>query len=256
MLPRLPAALLWGFWAVLTGWLVRDTYFPPAESHRAIPPGQVFDRFLAQADAFNTTLQIYRGEESAGHAVVSVQPREQAGETRHHLVATGTVTPPNLSPAGVQSRAELSFRLGLTFAAGGTWRAFDLDASAPEAGLRARLGWQHGQELPKVDIRQNDQIILDTTGLETLLQSGGALLPAGLTKQLTEHPPVLTAVEGDMELAGKRRPGLQLSLDLPGLGAARAWFTGDGLLVRAELPGGYRLVEPLIHGLAGSDGMP
>lgn len=256
MLPRLPAALLWGFWAVLTGWLVRDTYFPAAESHRAIPPGEVFDRFLAQADAFNTTLQIYHDQESVGHAVISVQPREQAGELRHHLVATGTVTPSNLHPAGGQGRAELSFRLGLTFAAGGAWRAFDLDASAPEAGLRARLGWQDGQELPKVDIRQNDQIILDTAGLETLLRSGGALLPAGLTKQLTEHPPVLRAVEGDMELAGKRRPGLRLNLELPGLGAARAWFTGDGLLVRAELPGGYRLVEPLIHGLAGSDGAP
>ncbi len=256
MLPRLPAALLWGFWAVLTGWLVRDTYFPMAESHRVIPPGEVFDRFLAQADAFNTTLQIYQGQESAGHAVISVQPRQQAGELRHHLVATGTVTPPGLQPAGGQGSAELSFRLGLAFAAGGAWRALDLDASAPEAGLRARLAWQGGQELPKVDIRQNNQIILDSAGLENLLQSGGALLPAGLTRQLTEHPPVLQAVEGDMELAGKRRPGLRLSLDLPGLGAARAWFTGDGLLVRAELPGGYRLVEPLIHGLAGSDGAP
>lgn len=256
MLPRLPAALLWGFWAVLTGWLVRDTYFPPAERHRAIPPGEVFDRFLAQADAFNTTLQVYHGQESAGHAVLSVQPREQDGETRHHLVATGTVTPPSLHSAGGQASAELSFRLGLTFAAGGDWRAFDLDASAPEAGLRARLGWQGDQQLPKVDIRQNNQIILDSAGLENLLRSGGALLPAGLTKQLTENPPVLKAVEGDMELAGKRRPGLRLSLDLPGVGAARAWFTGDGLLVRAELPGGYRLVEPLIHGLAGSDGAP
>ena len=256
MLTRLPVALLWGAWAVLTGWLVRDTYFPPAESHRAIPPGEVFDRFLAQADAFNTTLQIYHGQESSGHAVVSVQPRAQAGETRHHLVATGTVTPSSLHPATGQGSAELSFRLSLTFAAGGAWRAFELDASAPAAGLRARLGWQDGQELPKVDICQNDQIILDSAGLETLLRSGGALLPAGLTQQLTQHPPVLRAVAGPMELAGKRRDGLRLSLDLPGLGAARAWFTGDGLLVRAELPGGYRLVEPLIHGLAGSDEAP
>ncbi len=256
MPPRLTTACLWGFWAVLTGWLVRDTYFPPAESHRTLPPGEVFDRFLAQADAFNTTLQIYQGQESAGHAVISVQPREQAGETRHHLVATGTVTPGSLHPSSGQGRVELSFRLGLTFAAGGAWRAFDLDANAPEAGLRARLGWQGGQELPKVDIRQNGQIILDSAGLENLLRSGGALLPAGLTEQLASHPPVLHAVEGDMELAGKRRPAMRLTLDLPGLGAARAWFTGDGLLVRAELPGGYRLVEPLIHGLAGSDGTP
>lgn len=256
MLPRLPAAMLWALWAVLTGWLVRDTYFPPAESHRAIPPGEVFDRFLTQADAFNTTLQIYHGKESVGHAVISVQPRKQAGETRHHLVATGTVTPASQQPAIHQGRAELSFRLGLTFAAGGAWRGFDLDANAPETGLRARLGWQYGQDLPKIDIRQNQQIILDTAGLETLLRSGGAPLPAGLPQQLAKHPPVLHAVEGDMELAGKRRPALRLSLDLPGLGIVRAWFTGGGLLVRAELPGNYRLVEPLIHGLAGSDGSP
>jgi hypothetical protein len=253
MSARLPAALLWGFWAVMSGWLLRDTYFPPANNHRAIPPGEVFDRFLTQADAFSTTLQIYRGGESVGHAMISVQPRTQAGEARHHLVATGTVTPHSLQPTRGTESAELSFRLSMTFANGGAWRAFELDASAPEVGLRARLGWQHGQELPKVDIRQNDQIILDSAGLESLLRSGVALLPADLTRQITQHPPVLHAVEGDMELAGKRRTGLRLGLDLPGLGTALAWFTGDGLLVRAEVPGGYRLVEPLIHGLGGSD---
>jgi chemotaxis protein histidine kinase CheA len=36
----------------------------------------------------------------------------------------------------------------------------------------------------------------------------------------------------------------------------RAWFTEAGLFVRADLPGGYQLVEPLIHGLAGSDAPP
>jgi hypothetical protein len=249
---RLPIAILWASWAMLTGWLVRDTYFPPAENHRAIPPEEVFDRFLAQADAFNTTLQIHHGRELVGHAVVSVQPREQAGETHHHLVATGTVKLPPLPTSVDGMNTERAFRLSLTFAAGGTWRAFDLDARAPEVGLRARLSWQDGQKLPRVDIRQNHQVLLDDAALEALLQSGTALLPAGLAQQLATRPPVLQAIKGDMELAGKRRPGRRLSLDHPGLGSAQAWFTGDGLLVRAELPGGYRLVEPLIHGLAGS----
>lgn len=253
MPPRLFAATLWAFWALMTGWLVRDTYFPPAESHQEIPPGQVFDRFLEQADAFNTTLQIYQGQDVAGHAVVSVQSREQNGEARHALVATGTVAPPDLRLVSGTAPAELSFRLGMTFAAGGAWRAFDLDARAPEVGLRARILWQAGQELPEIDIRQNGAVVLDSNKLQALMAAGGAALPAGLEDHLKSDPPMLRAVAGDMELAGKRRPGLRLSLDLPGIGPALAWFTGDGLLVRAEFPGGYRLVEPLIHGLAGND---
>ena len=65
------------FWAVMTGLLVRDTYFPEESRFAEVPPKFVLDLFLNHRDS-GTTLLLYRGEEKLGHSTFTVRTQPPA----------------------------------------------------------------------------------------------------------------------------------------------------------------------------------
>ena len=62
------------FWAVMTGLLIRDTYFPEESRFAEVPPAFVLDLFLQHRDVPNTLL-LYKGEKKLGHALIGVRAR-------------------------------------------------------------------------------------------------------------------------------------------------------------------------------------
>ncbi|MDB6004329.1 MAG: hypothetical protein JWR15_1316, partial [Prosthecobacter sp.] len=66
MIWRAAAVLAVFFWAVMSGLLVRDIYFPEASRFAIVPPKMVMDLFLRQSETFGTTLHLYHQREKMG----------------------------------------------------------------------------------------------------------------------------------------------------------------------------------------------
>ena len=63
MIWRVAAVLVVLFWAVMSGLLVRDVYFPEASRFAAVPPRMVIDLFLRQSEVFGSTLHLHHHRE-------------------------------------------------------------------------------------------------------------------------------------------------------------------------------------------------
>ncbi len=76
------------FWAVMSGLLVRDVYFPEASRFATIPPKVVVDRFLRQSETFGSSLHLYHHREKIGHATFQVsrriKPKQDRQSRWHH----------------------------------------------------------------------------------------------------------------------------------------------------------------------------
>ena len=68
MIWRTAAAFVVLFWAVMTGLLLRDVYFPDESRFAEVPPKYVFDLFLKQAEVTANTLHLYHRDQKIGHA--------------------------------------------------------------------------------------------------------------------------------------------------------------------------------------------
>ena len=78
------------FWAVMTGLLIRDTYFPEESRFAEVPPKVVLDLFLNHRESA-TTLLLYRGEEKLGHSTITArkQPPTPGQTSMYDLQGSG-----------------------------------------------------------------------------------------------------------------------------------------------------------------------
>jgi hypothetical protein len=104
---RFLTAIIVVFWAVMTGLIIRDIYFPDHSRFAVVPVSMVFDLFLSEAVAFNNTLHLYHLDEKIGHASFTIRKvSEDAEEPLYAFLATGSVRTPR-----EKDKVKASFKL-------------------------------------------------------------------------------------------------------------------------------------------------
>jgi hypothetical protein len=241
------------FWAVMTGLVIRDSYFPDHSRFAEVPVRMVFDLFLTEAAAFNNTLDLYHDKVKIGHTTFTIRKiGDDDNSPLYALMVNGTVQMPTETES-----VNATFNLTGELADAERWRRFKLDFKAPAAETSAMIAWKLGDELPDLEVKKSGKLVMDTEmakammGMKDSLGSGSEwllqMIPAGALPEASAFQ--LKAREGQMELAGKKRRCyiVQLAL-MPGY-ELKMYFSELGELARVELPQGYRLIEPMMHGL-------
>lgn len=247
---RLITAMVVLFWAVMSGLVIRDTYFPDHSRFAEVPVRFVFDLFLSEAAAFNNTLHLYQGREKIGHTTFALRRLDEndGQEPVYAIVTNGSVALP-----GASEKTDFGFRLNGELLGAERWRRFEAQISAPQSETEAVITWKEGDKLPDMEVKKGGQVIMNTAMARTMLDSPTAsslitqMLPAGALPQAASMR--LLAREGRLELAAKQRRCYIVTASLMQDYEARLYFTEIGELARVDLPGGYRLLEPMLHGL-------
>ena len=249
MLWRLLTALIVLFWAVMTGLIIRDTYFPDQSRFAVVPVSMVFDLFLDDAAAFNNNLHLYHGQQKLGHVSFALRRLEESNaEPVYALVANGTLKVP-----GAGGEQNLNFRGNGLMLAAERWKQIDIEMKAPETKTEVEISWREGDKLPHLEVKKEGAVVMNTAMAQKLMESP---FNSGLIAQmlpLSRLPQAgamsFHAREGRMELAGKKRRCYIITAQLMQGYEAQLYFTEIGELARVELPAGYRLIEPMMHGL-------
>jgi hypothetical protein len=261
MIWRLAAVLAVIFWAVMSGLLVRDIYFPEASRFAIVPPKMVMDLFLRQSETFGCTLHLYHQREKIGHANLQVNRRiKQDHLTVYDLIAHGSVE--EVAPEDEVRSILASWSLGCTLADGERWQNLAIKASFPQRDASIRLSWNETQSAPEVLVKQGERVVMNSEDVKLLMGMGDSqdsalamlsLMGGGLPKTSTQPDKAdtmkLQAREGMMVLAGRERKCFILTLPIMGMYEVKMIFTEAGELARIDLPDDYVLLEPTIHGL-------
>lgn len=258
MLWRFLTVVIVLFWAVMTGLIIRDTYFPDQSRFAVVPPRFVFDLFLAEAAAFNNTLHLYHEKERIGHTTFTIrrdgeEEAEAEGPLVYTVLAAGTV---ELKQEGKMPH-DVTFHLMGELEDAERWRGLDLEIKSLSADVDATIVWKKGDQLPAIEVKKAGQVVMNTQFVQTMMSMQGLLGRGGeadwlaqlakMPKEAKSMP--LTAREGIMDLAGKPRRCYIVTLEVMQMEEVRLYFTEAGELARIELPQGYRFIEPMMHGL-------
>ncbi len=253
MLWRVLTAVLVLFWAVMTGLLLRNAYFPDHSVLAEVPPKLVWDLFLNQAAMHSNTLHVYHHQTKLGHAnfhVVKSPKLGRDGLILYRLTASGGVD----TSAGEGVKVTAGWRIEADLLDGEELTGLRLDMTSADNGRTIVMRWREGDATPELEVRDKGNLVMDASGALALAGLGsrtglfGGLLGGGEGKSA---PPGLemTAREGLMDLAGRQRRCFIIRLKAFDNYEMQALFTEVGELARVDLPQGFFLKEPLIHGL-------
>jgi hypothetical protein len=244
---RVCSALVVLFWAVMTGLLLRDTYFPEESRFTGVAPRMVWDLFLNQSEHFNTTLHLYQDKERIGHASFQVTRSHGEGEPVYELFATGVVE----KAEGDLRRSDITWRGMVDLANGERCTGLDVIGRWLTRDVSVAVRWKPGME-PDLEVRQGDQLVMDSTMARSMMaMGGGGLLPVDALPQLGGLS--LTAREGSIKLAGRDRKCFVMTIRMGEAIETEAVFTEVGELAMVRLPEGYQLLEPTVFGLQEED---
>lgn len=261
MIWRAAAVLAVIFWAVMSGLLVRDIYFPEASRFAIVPPHMVLDLFLRQSETFGCTLHLYHQREKIGHANLQVNRRIKPNhQTVYDLIAHGAVE--QVTPGNQMSSIVATWSLGCTLADAERWQRLSLKASFPQRDASMHLSWNEKQSAPEVLVKQGERVVMNSQDVKMLMGMGASqesalamlsMMGGGMLKTSTQPDSKDTmkmqAREGMMVLAGRQRKCFVLTLPVVGMYEVKMIFTEAGELARIDLPDDYVLLEPTIHGL-------
>ncbi len=253
MLWRVTTAILVLFWAVMTGLLLRNVYFPNHSVLAEVPPRLVLDLFLNQAAMHSNTLHVYHHQTRLGHAnfhVIKSPKPGRDGRPLYRLTVSGGVD----TAVGQGQKVTAGWRIEADLLEAEELTGLRMDMTGSDSGRTVLLRWQEGQNRPELEVRDQGKVVLDTQGALALAGVGSRL---GLFEGLLgksgvkpEQPRLeMSAREGVMDLAGRGRRCFVIQLQVFDLYEVRALFTEVGELARVDLPHGFALKEPLIHGL-------
>lgn len=260
MIWRVVAVLAVVFWAVMSGLLLRDVYFPEASRFAVIPPRVVVDLFLRQSDAFGSNLHLYKDREKTGHASFQISRRILPNhKTVYDLLARGVVEQP--LPEKEVRQVTATWNVSCVLADAERCQQITITADLPAHDVKLKMAWGEAQPTPEVLVKQGDRVVMNSQDVKMLMALGAgkdgaasmlALLGVGQGQAQAPQPAAqlqLHAREGLMMLAGRQRKCLVLTLPLFAQQEISIIFTEGGELARIDLPDGYTLLEPLIHGL-------
>jgi len=250
---RIFTAFILVFWAVMTGLLIRESYYPDDSRFAEVPVRMVFDLFLTEAVAFNHALDVYHHKEKLGHTAFMMKKLSKDKEgVSYALLANGSIKIPTET---VPVQANFNFVVELAEAE--SWQSFKLEFKAPAMKTEAVISWKQGDVLPDVDVKKNGQVVMNTEmvkaviGMKESLGGGSdwllAMIPTGALPDVNAIN--LKAREGRMDLAGKQRRCYIVQLPIMTSNQLKMYFSELGELARVDLPHGFRLIEPMMHGL-------
>lgn len=241
------------FWLVMSVLLVRVVYFPDGTGFGKVPPELVLKMFLEQGTTLNT-LHVYHKERKLGFASISqrrtgAKDKERSGD--FVIFASGGMD----KGAFAQVPGEVAWRVDFTVEALSKWKGSKGQVRIPESRMVLDFDWKSGQALPQFSLKQHGLVIADEKVVAPLVTQvlGSPGAQTGLAAQAGEEDAGLvkvTAREGTMTFAGQMRRGYVVEFSVMERWKARAFVTEAGELAVVDLPEGYRLVEPIIHGLA------
>lgn len=256
MIWRAAAAFVVLFWAVMTGLLLRDVYFPDESRFAEVPPKYVFDLFLKQAEVTANTLHLYHRDQKIGHASLSIASGRDEDRRTYQWLLRGVVERLQNGGTRIDTTWEVDGRMNEE----GDWQQLDLTAAMPHQNADLKVRWLEGERFPEVNVTQNGRVVVNSQNIAVLMALGmggmqgmsgdwaQALAPLAASKQ-EMPPPEVTAREGTVSLAGRERKCFLVSVELPGSQKVRMIFSETGELARIDLPQDYRLIEPMIHGM-------
>jgi len=261
MIWRVAAVLAVVFWAVMSGLLVRDIYFPEASRFAIVPPRMVMDLFLRQSETFGCTLHLYHQREKIGHANLQVNRRIKPNhQTVYDIVAHGVVE--QVRPGEQLHSILANWSLGCTLADAESWQQLNIKVNFPQQDASMQLSWNDKQSSPEVQVKQGERVVMKSPDAKLLMGMGAgqdsalamlSLLGGGVPKMGAQPDQAdtlkLQAREGMMVLAGRQRKCFVLTLPIMGMYEVKMIFTEAGELARIDLPDDYVLLEPTIHGL-------
>ena len=248
------------FWAVMTGLLIRDTYFPEESRFAEMPPGFVLDLFLQHRDVPDT-LMLYNGDQKRGHALIGVRAQPAAPDQTpvYDFQGSGQID----GEAFGNAEHQMTWRLTSELDDAKKWRKLSLQmiwqptnpSAGADQGLVANIAWKEGGGPPAFEVRQGGKVIMDLAKATSMLEGGafpllnliGGTKGNGFASRLAQ----IKAREGLMTLAGKLRKCYVLQMQIMGMYEMKAVFTEAGELARVDLPQDWQLLEPMIHGLGG-----
>jgi len=252
MLWRVLTAVLLLFWAVMTGLLLRNVYFPEQSVLAEVPPKLVFDLFLNQASVHSNTLHVYHHQERLGHASFHVIRSDKGiGEgLLYRLTVSGGID----KEVGRGQKVTAGWRIEADLRDGEVLEALKMDLTAADTDQTVMMRWQKEEKLPVLEVWKGNKLIMDTKGALALAGMGNQMglfnSLLGLQGAGAKAPQVeLQAREGLMDLAGRDRRCFVIRLKVFEMYEVQALFTEVGELARVDLPQGFVLKEPLIHGL-------
>lgn len=172
MLWRVLTAVLLLFWAVMTGLLMRTVYFPDQSVLAEVPVKMVLDLFLNQASTHSNTLHLYQHSERLGHASFQVVRTDKAGSEKplYRMTVSGGLDMDG--DEGKTRRMGAGWRMEADLRDGQELEALQMDLTAAETERTVMLRWKKGQELPVMEVRQGNKIIMDTKGAMALVGMG------------------------------------------------------------------------------------
>lgn len=255
MIWRVAAILAVLFWAVMSGLLVRDVYFPEASRFAVVPPRMVLDLFLRHSESFGSTLHLYHHREKIGHASFQISRRIKPNhQTVYDVLARGVVE--EAVPGKEGRRINATWNVACILADAERWQHVTLSADFPFHEASLKISWDEKQTTPEVLVKQGGRVVMNSQDVEKVMSFGsdGALsmlsmlggMPQG---KATPGATQLQAREGVMTLASRERKCFVLTLPILGSQELKMIFTEAGELARIDLPEGYSLLEPMIYGL-------
>ena len=259
MLWRLATGLIVLFWAVMTVLLVRHTYFPTEAEFATVPVGVLMERYARNPNP-SSTLQLMQGMKKCGNVTLVLLDWKDPITGAHKgytWQAGGMIEPEPRTPPDTR----ITWSFSGDFTDDERWERISLAARASATDTFVNVGWKLGQEMPTIEVRKGDKMVMDTNGAlaqakqnPMMAGMGGitSLIPGfgGMNKALSlEHLIHLGAREASMPLGGRPRKAFVLTTSLMSLYQAKTWFTEAAEVVRVDLPNGYRLVNPMVAGL-------
>lgn len=238
MMWRAITCMVFAFWVVMFSLLVRATYYPEESRFAQLPPRSVLRMFIDQANNAST-LHLYRDGLKVGHLFLSAHRAVDYLESGDcSLLASGLMEKGALQDV----EGAVSWRLNLQLLGGERWGGASGQLRIQDSGTVFDFNWPHDQHLPAFTLRKAGEVVADDKLLQTMIPE----MPPGAGG---DDMVKLKAREGVMQLAGQKRRGYVLEFSVMEQYHIKAFFTEAGELAYAELPGNYRALEPVIHGL-------
>ena len=252
MLWRLATGLIVLFWAVMTALLVRNTYFPEESEQGPVPVRLILQRYAATPTLSNT-FQLQHAGSTCGNVSMSVIEWKDPASAQHRgftwQVGGHIELDPQSSPP-----ARVTWNFSGDYTDDEHWERMTLGARSSVTDTFVSVQWKQGLELPMIEVRKGDKLIMDTkaameqaksspmaTGLGGLSGLGGlgSFMPGflGGNKTVSLDSLVrLNARNASVRLGGRIRKAFVLNISLMGLYPSRAWFTEAGEVIRVDLP--------------------
>ena len=247
-----------GFWLVMTSLLVRFVWFPEGSHFSDVPPATVLRHFLEQSSAVSSavntsgTLFIYHYDEKIGIANVRCT-RLRAG-AQDFMLRMEVFLDKNAVPF---TEEKVSGSLNLKLIDVDQFGELDGKVRVERTPWLTKFHWQKGQRVPAISVRAPEDAGINDAMIQLMLAqalAGGGVpgMPVDVAAAAGADGSGLLRVrarESLMEFAGQKSHGHMLEFTVMDRWKARAFITEAGEFVLLDLPEGYRLVEPVIHGL-------